>query len=75
MVNLHLAEDRSSVVRHGDFSIGGNEYFVQSYAVCLSIPLIFQEGREEPLGPSDVRMMLATVLAARICCCEFIGSE
>ena len=23
---------------------------------------------EEPLGPNDVRMMLATVLAARICC-------
>ena len=71
MVNLHLTKDGSSVVRHSNFSIGGNEDFVQSYGGDTLEPSVDASIEiEKPLGPNDVRMMLATVLAASICCCR-----
>jgi hypothetical protein len=75
MLDLHLTKDSGSVVRHGNFTIGGDENFVQPYMVHLSFSLGISSEMEEPLGPNDVRMMLATVLAASICCCGFIGSR
>ena len=74
MFNLHLTKDGSSVVRHGNFPIGGDENFVQS-CIMFEFSLDISGEVEEPLGPNDVRMMLATVFAARICCYEFIGSK
>jgi len=42
MLDLHLTEDGSSVVRHGNFAIGGDENFVEPYVICLSFPMIFR---------------------------------
>lgn len=40
MFDLHLTEDGGSVIRHRNFSIGGDENFVQSWEVCVSFPLV-----------------------------------
>ena len=42
MLDLHLTKDSSSVVRHGNLAIGGDENFVQPYAVYLSFLFIFR---------------------------------
>ena len=64
VLNLHLAEDRRAVVCDGDVSIGGDKNFVEAWRGQAKTD---GRGRRVPRGPSDVRMMLATVLAAKIC--------
>ena len=35
MLDLHLTEDCGSIVRHGNFAVGGNEDFIQPYMVGI----------------------------------------
>lgn len=71
MLNLHLPKDRGAIVRHRDFTIGGYENLVQA-SRCESEYEVIENQWIKPRGPRDVRMMLATVRAARICDLQWI---
>lgn len=71
MLHFHLAQYCRAIVRDGDLSVRRDEDLVQPYAsVEFILSTLAVENVHVPLGPRDVRMILATVLAANIWDCE-----
>jgi hypothetical protein len=63
MFNLHLSQNRGSIVSNCDIAIRRNENLVEAY---IASEQFFYTG-DVPRGPSDVLSIPDTVLAARIC--------
>ena len=66
MLDLHLRENRSTIVRYSDVAIGRDENLVETYARGNETDAFRMVLERAPLGPRDVRMIFATVRAARM---------
>ena len=69
MLDLHLRKNRSTIVRYSDVAIGRDENLVETYTRGNETDAFPEKNVLEcaPLGPRDVRIMFATVRAARMC--------
>ena len=66
VVYLHLRKNGCAVVCNSDLAIWGNENLVETYARGNETDAFRMVLERAPLGPRDVRMIFATVRAARM---------
>lgn len=68
VLNLHLTQNSCAIICDCNLSVWRNEDLVQTCAYNELREACWPRcTRHGPLGPSDVLMMLDTVLAARMC--------